>query len=451
MILAGENRYRAFDYLKRETVPGFILNPTAKEAVKITHLDNEVRDRGWWAAYQSIEQYIQADPNLTQRQVAIELKMDLEKVNRAIRLLPLLNAEARGLIVRNTNNSNKEIRGISEIAASRLALLGPGSALKPGVKAAGAETQKLWPYPPIPPETQDLVRRALEVAIDQELTEAGVKGLVGWVQDGHKPEDYGSGSQGADKPAPKKEKYKREYKQVPVNRIRVNQIWTFDPIQPDEIERKALSMKITGFVKEIMVRTLLDEERTADPDHDFEIFDGVETFEAAKRLAMPLLQAIVFFDLDEWEAIGLLNIISRVTRCSTWIDIYEGIEKLLKINPKDTVAEAALKFEEDPALANKIFPVMALFNKSTRKAIAQSIYKCHEGRTDNGGYRFVQELSIPLIRLGKISKDLVETQKTVEEVVNVAIENEMGEEDIEELVDWVLQGNAASDFYIKEA
>jgi ParB family chromosome partitioning protein len=117
MLLAGERRYRAADRLKWATLSGFILNPTEEEAVEITHLDNDVRERGWWAGYQSIEQLIKANPNLTQRQIGTRLKMDKDKVNRAFRFLPLLNPEARALIVCITDNSNKGIWGISERAA----------------------------------------------------------------------------------------------------------------------------------------------------------------------------------------------------------------------------------------------------------------------------------------------------------------------------------------------
>lgn len=452
MTLAGEGRSRAALRLQWVTIKGFVRHPTREEAVKITYWDNKVRYRGdWWPDYQTIEQLIKANPDLTQRQIKAELKMDDEKVNRAIRLLPLLNPEARALIARNPSNANKGNKGISESAAFQLTGLGPRTGFKPGVKAAGAETQKLWPYPAIPPETQDLVRRTLVVAIDQQLTEAGVKGLVGWVQDGHKAEDYGSGSQVSDKPAPKKGKYPQpEYKPVPVDRIRINLIWTFQPLQPDETARKALSMKTTGFIKEIMVRNLLDEERAADPDHDFEVFDGVDTFEAAKSLGMPTLQANVYSGMDQWDAIGLLNMLSSVTRTNTWIDVYEGIEQLLELEPKETVADLAIQLGEDPALAKKVFPVMALLNESARDAIAESIYRCHEGRTDIGGYRFAEVLSMPLIRLGKVSKDLEEAQKVVEEVVNVAIDNEMSEDEIEELVDWALAGKDPGEYVMQE-
>src|SRR5208337_1103385 len=79
-ILAGENRYRAFGLLNRERIPGYILNPTPQEAVEVMWLDNDIRERGWWAAYQAIEMEIEANPNLTMQEVAANLKMDRDKV-----------------------------------------------------------------------------------------------------------------------------------------------------------------------------------------------------------------------------------------------------------------------------------------------------------------------------------------------------------------------------------
>lgn len=475
-ILAGENRYRAFGRLQRETIPGFVLNPTAKEAVKITHLDNDVRDRGWWAAYQSIEQLIQADPNLTQRQVAVELKMDAGRVNRALGLLPLLNPGARELIVANCNNSNKGIWGISESATLRLADLGPGTGLKPGVKKKapitgssldpvlanhgprlvasaqlGAETQKLWPYPPIPAETQDKVKRTLAVAIDQELTEQGVKGLVSWVQEGHDPEDYGSESQGTSKPVTNKATNNLpEYKQVPVSRTRLNRILKYVFRHQDRIDRKALAMKTTGSALEISVRPLTVEEKAADPDHDYELFDRPLELEGARKLGWPTLNALVY-EMDELEAVHEVSFRQRHSHPLTWIEVYAAMENILADDPEKTLAELAIELEEDPDLAQQVYPVVKLLNDSAIIAIAKSIHKCSEDGIDMGGYRFVRHLAIPLIRLEKISKDPVETQKIVEKVVNVAIENEMGTSEIEELIDWVWDGNEPEEFYVKEA
>ena len=334
MILAGENRYRAFEQLKRATIPGFILNPTVKEAVKITHLDNEVRDRGWWAAYQTIEQYIQADPSLTLRQIGVDLKMDPTRVSKAVRLLPLLNPAARALIVGNSYNSNKGIKGISEVAALRLADLGPGGTLKPGVRKEGEGVQKLWPYPIVSPQTQDLVRRALEVAIEQELTEAGVKGLVAWVQDGGNPGEYGKKTQKPEKapsgqlgvrsaeletPAKEEEDFKpipwsenvkkAEFKEVPVSRVRVHSFIAncYKSTLDKYVERSIPSMRSIGWPRDILVRSLSPQEKEADSNHDFELFDGLVTFKAAQTLGWETLLATVY-PVDEWEGVRLFNL-----------------------------------------------------------------------------------------------------------------------------------------------
>ena len=52
---------------------------------------------------------------------------------------------------------------------------------------------------------------------------------------------------------------------------------------------------------------------------------------------------------------------------------------------------------------------------------------------------------------GKNLEKLEETQKVVEEVVNVAIENEMEEDEIEELVIGLWSGNDPRGFYLEEA
>jgi hypothetical protein len=215
-LLSGETRCRAFQKLQRAAIPGTILNPTATEAAVILALDNKIRKRGWWWDYQSVEPLIKANPNLTQGQVAVNLELDRPLVNHAIQILPLLNPEARALISNNVTNSNKGNKGISESAVSQLAVLGPESPFKPGPKkksladggagsptesahpnhgprleaSAQGEPQKLWPYPGIPPETQDLVRRTLSVAIDRKMTQAKAKALVQWVKEGNRPEDY---------------------------------------------------------------------------------------------------------------------------------------------------------------------------------------------------------------------------------------------------------------------
>ncbi len=449
LILAGERRYRAAGRLGWVTIPGFILNPTEEEAVEINYLDNDVRDRGWWAGYQTIEKLIKANPSLTQRQVGDRLKMDPTKVGRALRLLPLLNRASRDLIVGNSDNSNKGFWGISESAVLRLADLGPGSTLKPGVKKAGDDSQKLWPYPAIPSEIQDRILGTLKVAIEEKMIEAGVKGLVAYVQEGHQPEEFGS--RGLNTPKPEKVKGPAyEFKKIPVNRTRVDRITATMMPHPDDVERRILIMQACPNAMEIMARSLSEEEKAADPDNDYELVDRALTLVAAKKLGWPLLNARVYA-VDEFEAFGICNDLYRHTRTRTWFDTYDHITKFSMNNPDKTVAEVAILFEEDPVVINQVLAGIKLLNESAKKLIRESIFECHEGMIDNGGYRFTEYEAIPLVRLGGISNNLLETQQIVERVVRVAIKNQAWSEEVERLVDWVLAGNAPDKYFEKEA
>jgi ParB-like chromosome segregation protein Spo0J len=482
MIMAGERRWRAAGRLKWATVKAFILNPTEEEAVEITHLDNDVRDRGWWAGYQSIEQLIQANPGLTLRQVATKLKMHLSKVSQALRLLSLLNPASRDLIVRNSNNSNKGIWGISESAALRLADLGPGSGLKRGVRkkesaegtgsSAQGEPQVLWPYPAIPSETKDLVRQTLEKAFEMELTEAGLKGLVRFVQEGHRPEEYkgtpegqlgvkseklgveksepeetGEEDEDDSKPIPWSENVKNpEYREIPVSRVRVSSTLADYYAQPLFGQRTAAAMKANGFANHILVRSLSEAERASDPEHDYELFNEPETLKGARILGWPTLHATIYA-IDEWEAIRLLNTFKQVTPVKAWIDIYSPIEKMVREGSQKTLAEWAIALEEDRELFERVIPAMKLLNASARDAIRQSVLRCYKKGEYLGGYEFSPETAVLLEPLKDAFPDLLKTQKLVEKVVLYAIEHEMDEEDLADLVDWALAGNDPNEFY----
>jgi hypothetical protein len=472
VILGGERRYRAADRLGWATIPGFILNPTVEEAVEINYLDNDVRDRGWWAGYQTLEKLIKANPGLTQRQVGIRLKMDPTKVGRALRLLPLLNRTSKDLIVGNSDNSNKGFWGISESAVLRLADMGPGSSLKPGVKKAGDESQKLWPYPAIPPETQDLVRRALETAIDQELTEAGVKGMVRWVQDGGDPEKYRakavpvapmSDQDKASDEDPDEEPYNRipfsdnsrhpKVMTIPVARVRVNHIigmvFDFSPTKNIHLERHTLLMQAAGKAADIWVRTLSTAEKKADPDHDYELFDRIYSLKGAQRLGWSELNAWVY-DIDEDESLRLHHFVRDHSTPVTWIETYGSIENQLRNGTEKSLAHAAIIHQLEPALVQAVFPTLKLLNDSAREAIAWSEIGFRKGAMGSSGYQFTPQMAFSLAPLEKVSKDLPKTQSVVEKVVKVAIEHQMWK-GLDELVDWVSAGNDPDEYFEKEA
>ncbi len=190
-ILGGHLRTLGAEKLEWPTIRGVIKVLNDEDAAVYTHKDNEKVDKGWFADYQAIENLIRANPYATTRRIKDRLGFDREKISRALGLLPLLSEKSRNLIGRNTATKNK---GNSEIAFSRLGGLGPESTNKPGARqkalAEGLEPPKLWPYPPIPSETQDKVYQALQMAIDEQMTESQVKNYINWIKAGNRPEDY---------------------------------------------------------------------------------------------------------------------------------------------------------------------------------------------------------------------------------------------------------------------
>jgi len=184
--LSGHLRQLAHERLKRTEINGNLLNPPPEEVAEIIGTDNKILDKGWWANCQLIELHIKANPNQTQKTVSARLGLTPESVNWAMRLLPLLNSKVREGLFGNTEKQNKGKWGISEIAASHLIDLGPGSTFKRGGNP-NDPPQALYPYPPVPPETQDLVYRAFKVAIDHQMTKQQVIKLVEWVKAGNAP------------------------------------------------------------------------------------------------------------------------------------------------------------------------------------------------------------------------------------------------------------------------
>lgn len=100
----------------------------------------------------------------------------------------------------------------------------------------------------------------------------------------------------------------------------------------------------------------------------------------------------------------------------------------------------ALAIEEDPAFLGKVLQVLELLNDYARISIETSHREYFRRGMRGGDYYFTPEMAVPLGRLKGFSRNLLETQNLVEKVVETAIENEIGTDDMEELVDWALKG-----------
>ncbi len=427
-IVDGEIRYWAAKKNGDTEIDAIIKNLTPEQAFKESIKGNLGFKPNWFEMYLAMEEFERTDLNIQKQEIAALFEVDNAIVTRALNLIRVLTPGAKDLLFEQFKKSEGTWQ-ITERPIYRLTDLGD----------------------------PNLIEKAIPVVLNLQLTEPQVKDLVEWIQSGKDPAQFEptvkERKQKEEKRTSSKQnkRFKHETKKIDTLRISVNPYTYYKDFTPDQLHRKTLSMKATGFQKVIMVRALSAEERAADPDHDYEVFDDPLELEAAKRLGWPTVDANVFYDMDVWEAIGLLNSLDRVTRCSTWVEGYYAIEKLLSLDPKSTVAEEAISLGMDPDFTVKVYPAMKLLNRAARVAIMNSILKCHEGRTDLGGYRFTEWLVLPLIPLKDVSKDLEETQKVVEEVVNIAIEKGMGEEEIEGLVDWVLDGNSPGDYVLEEA
>ncbi len=450
-VVGGHLRLEAAQRLGWATLDALDYDLTPAQILLEAFMDNEEENPHWLDRYQGIEDIQRFQPGVSQEKIAAQLGIDQTTVSRILRLMDFLNDKAKEAIYGVPVNAPKTLRNETPY--------------EPGITDAN-----LWDFPEkvayamlgldgvskTSPEDRDLIARALSLARKVQMTEAQAKGLVKWVKEGNRLEDYETVKEPKGK-APKGfvpgiKKYDQvKHIRIDTSRVSVNPYTPYKDFTPEELQRKVLSMQATSYEREILVRTLSEEEKEADPAHDYEVFDDPLVLEAAKRLGRPTIAAAVFPTIDVWEAIKVLNELDRLTKCSTWIEGYWALERLLGLDPKGTVAEKAIKLELDPVLAKEVYPAFKLLNKDTRIAIIESIRNCHEGRTDNGGYRFTEWQAIPLKRLDKLSKDLEETQKIVERVVNVAIANEMWVDEMEKLVDWVWDGNEPEEYFVEEA
>lgn len=173
MLISGHIRLSAMQKLGKGTIPALVLDRTPEQALLEAILDNRGQEMTWFDLYLSIESIMALDSNQTQQEIGDKLEITKSTVNRALKLLELLDPVSRTQIVQNLNKSDSY--KVSENAVFRLTDLG---------------------------ENPNLIQSALKVVLDLRMTEPQVKKLVAWVKAGNDPSNYdphspreGAGSQ----------------------------------------------------------------------------------------------------------------------------------------------------------------------------------------------------------------------------------------------------------------
>ena len=136
-------------------------NSSPEQAMLETALHSRRQQLTWLGLYISIETLAWTDPALSHSDIAAQLDLDPLLVDRALKLLKVLNPTSRSLLVANLLQSASP--RVPESAAFRLTELG---------------------------EESLLVEAALEQVIAKRLSELETRNLVTWVLAGYKAEAF---------------------------------------------------------------------------------------------------------------------------------------------------------------------------------------------------------------------------------------------------------------------
>ena len=496
-VISGQRRVEAFRRLGRTQIEAEILDITLEEVKRKARTANEGDPVHWLDRYESWEACWMEHTDWFLEDVAKYFGKIRPMISRAKVLLSILNPEARGLIRQHLDKTNHPVdpnapldqNGDAEEPEedqSRQTLtesLNDLDKIKPKKSKPWRMSEAVvYPLIGLLPEGKDKelapaqakAVEAIKVILDRQMTGPQVEKLVAWINSGkdiaqfepeargHKSRPKGSTAQeqvlspatgegtgssnvsAAPSTRPPSPKY--SFGRIPVSRIRIGK--NIPALFSEQaVERKALSMKAYMQAKEIKVRVLSEAEKAADPGHDYELFYEVLTFKGAQKLGWPTLNALIYEEIDEMEALIFNFRESHHSNPLTWVELYGAMEEILKDDPEETLENLAVQFEEDPGEAKQVMRAMKLFNEDTELVIIKNV-QAGWGHYD---YQFVQELAIPLIRLEAFHSNPFKVQQLVERTVKTAIEHQLHLEDMEELVSLVLEGNEPEECFEKEA
>lgn len=175
-LIGGHRRLMAAQSLGWESMSAIVLDIAPGRVRRAAFLDNESEDMHWLDKYQEIEGFWvegqDATPKLTQQALADELGVSQPKINAVLKVIRVLNAQAREAIYHTVIN------------------------LIPGFEVTERPVLLLADL-----ESPELVEKALGVLIQHKLTLSQVPKLVEWLKTGNSPESFNPV-----KPAPKGKK-----------------------------------------------------------------------------------------------------------------------------------------------------------------------------------------------------------------------------------------------------
>ncbi len=176
LLIGGHRRLAGAKLAGLVTLNCKVMDILPDETHFASLMDNNLEEMDWWDWLMAIE-FEDKSTGLSLRKLAERLGISYNKVFRALKIMAVLNPEARKMIEGNLADSQEPDKGESVTDRDTQ---NKGFLITEAALFALADL-----------EHPALVERTLKVVLDHHLTEQKAKKLVEWVQKGNQPEDFG--------------------------------------------------------------------------------------------------------------------------------------------------------------------------------------------------------------------------------------------------------------------
>jgi ParB/RepB/Spo0J family partition protein len=220
---------------------------------------------------------------------------------------------------------------------------------------------------------------------------------------------------------------------IPIDLIRVNPNDPRKGVPAGAVESKMSSLQENGQETPIKVRPLSPGEIASGPLHLYELIGGHLRLEAAQRLGWPTLDALVLnisAEEAEWKAFMDNN-----WQEMNWFSCYLAVERRLELRPDLTQQKLAAQWGVDVTKVSWAVKVMAALNQGARVLLLESFNRSPEKDPIS---------EVAMYRLTDLSTGKPGDLETIEKSLQVALERQMSELLVSQLVRWVQSGQEPS-------
>jgi ParB/RepB/Spo0J family partition protein len=232
---------------------------------------------------------------------------------------------------------------------------------------------------------------------------------------------------------------------IPISQIKPNPNNPRHVIKSEMVDACAASMQAVGQRTPIKVK--------GSGDTSYELIGGHIRLAAAQKLGLETLDALLL-DLTPEQAL-LEAILDNRGQELTWLDEYQTIESMLKVNPNLTQREIADQLEMSLGMVNRGIKLLKLLNQASRDILVQNLNKTEDSE-EVKEYSVFRLTDLTESKAFFFSGDTEEAhqndlQKLVERALKVVVDQKMTEPQVGKLVNYILKtGNNPESYGLHE-